>query len=186
MVLIFYITYLAWFMAEIFLNRYFRSGSEDIKDRDKGSLRIIWITIGMANSLALLSAIFIRFPVSSSAMLPYSGLFMILSGMVLRFFAIGTLGRFFTVDVTIRQGHSLKMDGLYRYIRHPSYSGMLISFYGFGLSLNNWLSLAFADIPVTMVMIYRINIEERLLEKQFGDEYAAYKKRSWRLIPWIF
>jgi len=106
--------------------------------------------------------------------------------MILRFISIWSLGKFFTVDVTIRDNHKIKQDGLYRIIRHPSYTGMLLSFIGLGISINNWISLLTISILVTIAMLYRIKIEERALKDQFGSEYSDYMKRTYRLIPWIY
>jgi protein-S-isoprenylcysteine O-methyltransferase Ste14 len=164
----------------------FRSGKNDKKDEDKGSIRIIWITIGIANSLGIISFVFFNIPISNLLIIPYFGLFMIIVGMMLRFISIWSLGRLFTVDVTIRDNHKIKKDGIYRIIRHPSYSGSLLSFIGFGISLNNWISLLIISTLVTIAFLYRIKIEERLLIDQFGSDYSDYMKRTYRLIPWIY
>jgi protein-S-isoprenylcysteine O-methyltransferase Ste14 len=96
------------------------------------------------------------------------------------------LGRLFTVDVTIRDNHQIKKDGVYRFIRHPSYSGSLLSFIGFGISLNNWLSLISVIALITIALVRRISIEEKVLTNQFGADYLEYKRRTYRMIPWIY
>ena len=109
-----------------------------------------------------------------------------LLGIIFRLYAIKTLGRYFTVNVTIREGHKIIKQGLYKYLRHPSYTGSLLSFVGFGISLNNWVSFLIVMIPVTASFIRRMNIEERALTEQFGEEYITYKKQTWRLLPFIY
>jgi protein-S-isoprenylcysteine O-methyltransferase Ste14 len=183
---IFIIIWSVWCASEILLNRILLSGSHDKKDQDKGSLRLIWIMIALAISLGVIVSRNLRIPISNGLFIPYLGLFLIISGMVLRFISIRTLGRFFTVDVTIRTDHKLKKDGVYKIIRHPSYSGSLLSFVGFGLSLNNWLSLLFITIFITIAFLHRIKIEERLLIGQFGADYLDYKRKTYSLIPWIY
>ncbi|MCX6233343.1 MAG: isoprenylcysteine carboxylmethyltransferase family protein [Bacteroidetes bacterium] len=183
---IFIIIWSVWLISEILLNRLLRSGNTDKKDQDKGSMRIIWITIGVANSLGIVFSVFFHIPISNLVIIPFFGLFLIIVGMVFRFIAIWSLGRLFTVDVTIRANHKIKKDGVYRIIRHPSYSGSLLSFIGFGISLNNWISLIIIGILVTFAMLNRIKIEERLLIAQFGEDYLDYMKRIYRLIPWIY
>jgi protein-S-isoprenylcysteine O-methyltransferase Ste14 len=182
----FIIIWTIWFVSEIVLNRLLRSGTYGKNDQDKGSTRNIWITIGIANTLGLLSAVFLKAPLGHLSIIQYSGLLLIVAGIIIRFIAIFSLGRFFTVDVTILDHHKLKTDGLYRLIRHPSYLGSLISFFGFGISLNNWISLIIIFIPVTLAMLHRIKIEEQLLTQQFGTEYSDYIKKTFRLIPWIY
>jgi protein-S-isoprenylcysteine O-methyltransferase Ste14 len=184
--ILFFIVWLIWFLSEILLNRLLRANKSDKQGVDKGSIRIIWITIGVANTLAILSAIFLKFPICHKLWVSVLGLTLIILGMIMRFLAIHSLGRYFTVDVTIRENHKIKQDGIYKLIRHPSYSGSLLSFIGFGLSLNNWFSLVIVTILITWVMIYRISIEEKVLINQFGQEYLNYKSHSFRLIPWIY
>ena len=184
--MIFIIIWSIWFLSEILLNRFLRSGNDGKIDHDKGTIRIIWVTIGIANSLGIGTAALLHLPISNNLMVPYLGLLLIVFGMIFRFISILTLGKFFSVDVTIRDNHKLRKAGVYRLIRHPSYSGSILSFIGFGISLNNWLSLIIISIPVTVAMINRINIEERLLLDQFGVEYADYMKKTYRLIPWIY
>jgi protein-S-isoprenylcysteine O-methyltransferase Ste14 len=184
--MIFIIIWSLWFISEILLNRIFRSGNKDKKNLDRGTIRIIWITISIANSIGILSAIFLKFPISSHLLIPYFGLFLIAGGMIFRFISILSLGKYFTVDVTIRDDHRIKKDGLYQIIRHPSYTGSILSFIGFGISLNNWISLFIISLLVISAMLHRIKVEEKLLVDEFGNEYVDYMKKTYRLVPWIY
>ena len=184
--MIFWIIWITWCVSEIFLNRFMRSGADDKKDQDKGSIWFIWMMIVLAISSAILLDIYTRFPVGNGWLIPCIGLGTIIAGMILRFVSILTLGRLFTVDVTIRANHIIKKNGVYRVIRHPSYAGSLLSFIGFGLSLNNWFGLITVTILITIALIHRINMEEKLLIEQFGSDYLDYKKNTCRLIPWIY
>jgi len=175
-----------WFISEILLNRFLRSGKNIKNDKDKGTIRVIWITIGIANSLGIITTFFLKAPIGNILLIPYAGLILIVLGMIVRFISILTLGSLFTVDITIREKHTIKKDGIYRFVRHPSYSGSILSFIGFGISFNNWISLIVISIPVIFAMLNRIKIEERLLIDQFGEEYSNYMKKTWRLIPWIY
>jgi len=114
------------------------------------------------------------------------GLAMIWLGVVLRLLVIRTLGPYFTVDVTIRENHRLKTDGFYKHLRHPSYTASLISFAGFGLALNNWLSFVVVFLPVLFVFVIRIRIEEQVLIEKFGSEYLDFQKSTNALIPFIY
>jgi protein-S-isoprenylcysteine O-methyltransferase Ste14 len=121
-----------------------------------------------------------------SPAISYVGLLLIVSGMAIRFIAIRTLGKFFTVDLGIAHNHRLVNKGIYKYIRHPSYTGSLLSFLGLGLSFNNWISLFVIFIPVLISFVYRMNIEEELLLSQIGPDYEAYRKETKRLIPLVY
>jgi protein-S-isoprenylcysteine O-methyltransferase Ste14 len=182
--MIFWIVWALWCASEILLNLLLRSG--DKKGQDKGSLGIIWIIITVAISSGVLLADHTPFPISHRILIPYLGLSFVVIGMILRFVAIRALGKMFTVDVTIVKNHEIKKDGIYKTIRHPSYSGSLVSFIGFGLSLNNWLSLITVTVLVTIALMYRIRVEEKMLAKQFGNEYLLYQKTTWCLFPWIY
>jgi protein-S-isoprenylcysteine O-methyltransferase Ste14 len=162
------------------------SGSNDKKGQDKGSLGFMWIMITLSIFSGIIFSSYVKILISDQLIVPYIGLAIIVVGMILRFISIWTLGSFFTVDVTIREDHKIKKDGVYRFLRHPSYSGSLLSFIGFGISLNNWLSLIVVTILITVGLINRIRIEEKVLTDQFGADYLDYKKNTYRLIPWIY
>ncbi|PSL43791.1 phospholipid methyltransferase [Chitinophaga niastensis] len=181
------VIYLVWFLSEILLHRILRGGdAADKKKQDRGSLAFIWIVIIVFINIAEILAYRTHHPIKEGILMNHIGLSVILLGMILRFVSIAQLGRLFTVVVTIRKDHKIKQDGIYSILRHPSYAGSLLSFLGFGLSTNNWLSLVTVFIPVFAVFIYRMNIEEKMLTAQFGEEYKDYMKHTSRVIPWIY
>jgi protein-S-isoprenylcysteine O-methyltransferase Ste14 len=184
--MIFTITYFIWFLSEILLNRLFRSKNTDRKGADKNTLRIIWITIIGSIFIAVFVAVKFSLPLLSNLVIKYVGLGVILFGVTLRLWVISSLGKFFTVDVTIRQNHQLKKDGFYKYLRHPSYFASLLSFIGFGIALNNWIALILLTSAIAVAFIMRIRIEENTLIEQFGIEYIEYKKETYALIPFLY
>ena len=107
-------------------------------------------------------------------------------GLVLRWWAIITLGRFFTVDVTIQKDHELVEHGPFRLVRHPSYTGVLLAFVGFALSLRNWGALAVILVPIFIAFVRRMNVEEEALSQALGSRYAEYMARTKRLVPGIY
>ncbi len=183
---LFTIVWVIWCSSEVLLNLMIRSGSTDKKNQDKGSLRFIWIMIALAISLGIIFSYNIKMPIINGLLISYLGLIIIIIGMLIRFISIWTLGKYFTVDVTIREEHKIKQDGFYKIVRHPSYSGSLLSFLGFGISLNNWTSLVVVMFLVVISMLYRIKIEEKILTAHFGNTYEDYMKKTYRLIPFIY
>jgi protein-S-isoprenylcysteine O-methyltransferase Ste14 len=112
----------------------------------------------------------------------YFGLFLFFAGSILRLAAVFVLGRRFSGLVAIQPGHQLKTDGLYRYIRHPSYAGLIVSMIGYvrstiGLGLN---------VCLFLLLVSRMNDEETFLEKHFGAEYKTYRQKTRRLFPFIY
>lgn len=140
--------------------------------------------------IAIPSAIFtvryLSYPIMAGTTIRYVGIGLIWMGIALRLAVVRSLGRFFTVDVTIREGHRLKTDGCYRYLRHPAYAASLLSFIGFGVSLNNWAALSLITVALTAVFVYRVRVEEKVLTEQFGAEYMEYKKHTYAMIPFIY
>ena len=184
--LIFILTYFMWFLSELLLNRLLRSNHTDRQNADKSSLSLIWITIVVSVFIILFISRRFYFPIFSNSAFKYFGLVIIYIGMLIRLMAVRSLGRLFTVDVTIRKNHRLKKDGLYKYLRHPSYCASLISFIGFGISLNNWIALLVITFSMLIAFIIRIKIEEKVLIEHFGSEYLEYKKATKGLIPFIY
>ncbi len=184
--LLYIITYAIWFLSEILLNIFLRSKKTDKQDADKGSLYLIWIFIIIGIFSAVIVSVRYFIPLFKDLNIGYIGLSVIIIGLLLRLKVITTLGEFFTVDITLKQNHKLKKDGFYKYIRHPSYSASLVSFVGFGISLNNWISLIIITILVLIAFIIRINIEEKTLIEYFGVEYLDYKKKTKKIIPFIY
>jgi len=109
-----------------------------------------------------------------------------LMGIVVRQYSMKLLGQFFTFDVAIHTGHTLIEIGPYRYIRHPSYSGALLTMLGFGLALGNWAGLSVALLCLAIAYTYRIAVEEAALTAALGDSYKQYVNRTWRLVPFLF
>ena len=180
----FLVIYLIWLISEVVLNRMLHSNATDKQGADKNSLLIIWVIIVFAITLALFTTTSFAMPIGQDV-IRYVGLGIIVLGILLRIWAVRTLGKFFTVDVTIRQDHQLVRHGLYKYFRHPSYTASLMSFIGFGMSLNNWYSLLIVVFAVIVVFTMRIRIEEKALTAQFGDQYLQYKKEAWGLLPFM-
>ncbi|HVZ97783.1 MAG TPA: isoprenylcysteine carboxylmethyltransferase family protein [Chitinophagaceae bacterium] len=183
--LIFLIVYSIWLVSEILINRLFRSGNADQQNADNNTLQIIWLTIALTMTLSVFISIYFHFPILRNDWIKYIGLLIIIAGCIFRFVSIISLGRYFTADVTIRQGHQLKTTGMYAYLRHPSYTASLLSFIGFGISLNNWLCVLIIAIAMTGAFSLRIKAEEKVLTTQFGEEYTDYKKKTFGLVPFI-
>ncbi len=184
--LLFTIVYGIWLASEVLLNRLVHSSKKDKQNADKNTLAFIWLTVLISAVVASYISMNVDCPIGSITTVPYIGLLLIGLGIVLRFLVIQSLGHMFTVDVTIREGHQLKKDGIYKYLRHPSYSASYLSFIGFGLSLNNWISLAIIAVAMFIAFLRRIRVEEAVLIQQFGEEYISYSKHTKRLIPFVY
>ena len=106
-------------------------------------------------------------------------------GGVVRLVPVFVLGRRFSGLVAIQPGHTLVTTGIYAKIRHPSYLGLILMGLGWALAFRSVLGLVLG-VLIIVPLVARMNSEERLLGEQFGAEYAAYKARTYRLIPGVY
>jgi protein-S-isoprenylcysteine O-methyltransferase Ste14 len=107
-------------------------------------------------------------------------------GLVIRIWAIITLGRSFRTTVEVDPGQSVVSSGPYRLIRHPSYTGLLLIVVGVGLAAGNWLALAVCILLPGGAMLRRIRVEEAELTRVLGEPYRAYRDHTKRLIPGLW
>ena len=113
------------------------------------------------------------------------GVALFAAGGLLRIWPVFVLGRRFSGLVAIQPGHELVTTGIYGVVRHPSYLGLLINTLGWGLAFRTGVGVLLAALVVPP-LVARIDAEERLLGSEFGAEYEAYRKRTWRLAPGIY
>ncbi|MBG9378147.1 isoprenylcysteine carboxylmethyltransferase family protein [Panacibacter sp. DH6] len=183
---LFYIISGIWLTAEILLNRLVRSGKGDNQKVDSNTERYLWIVIAIAVTLGVYVSFITYQPIVLLNNFSYVGMALMIAGILLRIIAIKQLGKYFTVDVTIRQEHQLMQSGLYKHVRHPSYTGVLLAFLGLGITFNNWYSLLIIFIPVFSVFVIRMSTEEKALLAQFGEAYKNYINNTKRLLPFIY
>jgi protein-S-isoprenylcysteine O-methyltransferase len=185
--LIFWVTWASWILPEVVAWRV-KQSADSSRARDQGSLNLIavlwWIGIAMDFSLSLLLP---QAAISwKRTSLFFVGICLMLLGVALRWYSAAVLGKYFTFDVAIQSGQVLIEVGPYRYIRHPSYSGALLTLLGFGLALGNWAGLFATLSCMGFAYAYRIPVEEAALASALGEAYKQYMRRTWRLVPFLF
>jgi len=107
-------------------------------------------------------------------------------GLVVRYRAFTTLGRFFTRTLRQTDQHRLVTDGVYRRIRHPGYLSDILIFCGAALAMSNWITLTVVVVLFVPAYAYRIRTEEAMLTDIFGQAYRDYQRYSKRLVPGIW
>jgi protein-S-isoprenylcysteine O-methyltransferase len=178
---------LIYLVSEVLLTLTRRSRSATGTKQDRSTLRVLWIVI----MVSVTAGVFVAGNWRGGA-LPQERVFAVAAvvlfaaGLVFRWWAIVTLGRFFTVDVTIEKDHELVERGPFRWVRHPSYTGVLLAFVGFALTLRNWGAILVVLVPIFAAFVRRMNVEEEALRGALGDQYAAYIRRTKRLIPGVY
>jgi protein-S-isoprenylcysteine O-methyltransferase Ste14 len=151
---------------------------------DRGSRLVIWLGIFASIFLSDYFATNNITPIPESFF--YVGIVLMLAGIVFRQWAIWVLGRFFSTRVRIVSDHRIVMEGPYRFLRHPSYTGMLMILLGLGLASRTWLGTIIILALFSLVIGYRIIVEENALKAEFGQEYLEYAKKTKRLFPFLF
>jgi protein-S-isoprenylcysteine O-methyltransferase Ste14 len=179
-------TVLAFALSEVSIR--IRSGRHSDSARvDRGSIVAVVLGVGAG----VLVAVWCAAAVSSSAIpggwLPFTlGLTLMWLGIALREWAVVTLGRFFTVVVRVTSEQEVVSRGPYRRVRHPSYTGLLLTLVGLGFCLGSWLSvLALAVLP-TVGLVIRIKVEEAALLSALGEPYREYAEHRRRLVPGLW
>jgi protein-S-isoprenylcysteine O-methyltransferase Ste14 len=113
------------------------------------------------------------------------GLALAILGMGMIFWSGFALGRLYSPEVTLQEDHHLVTDGPYHYIRHPRYLGGMLQGIGLSLLFRSWIGLVLT-LVFLVIVLFRIQDEEALMSKEFGEEWKIYCQKSWRLIPLIF
>ena len=176
-----------WFLSENILGRMTRVKSGETKSQDKYSLIVVQIAVMTGMFLGIFCGLNKFGVLSLDPIITATwGLIFLIAGIVFRWTAILTLRKYFSVYVRIREDHKVVKNGLYKYLRHPSYTGSLISFFGLGLYFRSIWSILFLMVPLFLAYLYRMNCEEKALIQALGNEYIEYTKSTKRLIPWVY
>ncbi len=190
-------------VSEIGLALFKRAGGRGSTAADRGSLRLLWLVIllcigaayaaaGLAPSLGFGLGAGVGFGLREAvgfrpdSLLSGAAIALFVAGLSLRWYSIIHLGKYFTVNLAIAEHQRVIDTGPYRYIRHPSYTGILMEFTAMGIAFFNWGSLAAMTVPIIAAFLWRMRIEEEALTRGLGREYLDYIRRTKRLIPAVY
>lgn len=178
----FWAVYYFWIVAELGVR--YLTGRRKEAAAQKGDGGSYWIIVG-----GIFVGLWLAFAFRGAGigLLPawteWPGLLVMLLGIALRTWAIFLLGRFFSVRVELQAGHRVVSAGPYRYIRHPAYTGSMVTLAGVGLALGSWLAVLLIAALFWLVYSFRVRVEEAFLLSSLGDEYRAYMRRTGRFFP---
>ena len=183
---VFIVTYAAWLVFEIVTGASRKSGDPK-KARDRDSFRFLILMIWAGIALAFAACFGVQqaaIPWMRTEMF-FLGIALMWAGIAFRYYAMRVLGRYFTFQVDVHSGQTVIEAGPYHYIRHPSYTGALITVLGLGLALGNWAGLLALLACVGIGYAYRIHVEEATLVAALGEPYKDYMGRTRRLVPFV-
>ena len=185
--LLFWIVYIVWFVLEMIgaVAQRVRAGAQK-QDRGSMVVLIVGLYVGVLLNFAL-PGLFPGATITwNRPVLFFIGLTLMVLGIILRQYAIRVLGRYFTRIVATRADQPVVQNGPYKFIRHPAYSGTLLTLLGIGLAMTNWASLAAILVCSFIGFFYRVLVEERALRSSLGQPYVEYMGRTKRFVPFVF
>jgi protein-S-isoprenylcysteine O-methyltransferase Ste14 len=109
---------------------------------------------------------------------------LLIAGLGFSIWARAILGRNWSGTVAVKVDHELIQRGPYRYIRHPIYTGILLALLGSGLGAGRVQGLLAFALGFLALWL-KSRKEERWMAREFAERYAAYKRSSWALVPFV-
>lgn len=181
------VCYCLWVGSEIFIGIATRTRKSSGNVRDRGTMILLWVVLFTSITAGIW---FSELPSTNLAkgahwLKPFS-LLVLVSGMALRWWAIVSLGKSFSSNVAIHSTQRVLKTGLYRWMRHPSYTGLLLCIFAVALHTRNWISFLIIVFPCSAAVLYRIHVEETVLRDHFGSQYVEYSRQTKRLVPGIY
>jgi protein-S-isoprenylcysteine O-methyltransferase Ste14 len=107
------------------------------------------------------------------------------SSVLLVMAAIKELGKQWSLEARVLEGHKLITTGVYNVVRHPIYTAMLGMLLATGFAFSHWVAIILGLIVFLVGTRIRTNLEEGLLRDAFGEEFENWKARVPRLIPFV-
>ena len=174
-----------WITSEVFL-LVKRRATTGLAASDRGFVKRALIFFICTNLGAIACLALFRRAVFATEATAVVGLALMVSGLLLRWWSVVHLGRYFTVNVAVADDHRVVDTGPYRLIRHPSYTGLLLTCVGVGVCFGNYVSLLVIVVPLVALTLKRVRVEEDALANALGDGYRTYVGHTKRLIPGIY
>ncbi len=155
---------------------------------DRGSTRAVGAAFGLAMLTLPIAPLLNRLKLGNihSKRLSWSGIVIMLAGLMLRIWASRVLGAFYTRTLRTSAEQHLIEEGPYRLVRNPGYLGDILLWLGAGFASANWIVLATIIFPMLRAYQNRIKAEEAMLAGAFPQEYPDYAHQTWRLIPFLY
>jgi protein-S-isoprenylcysteine O-methyltransferase Ste14 len=173
----------SWFALEVRQSRRTRS---DGTSADRGSLWVLRATTLLGFLAAATAAVLVPSAALPQTLAEWGSPVLVASGMALRLWSFATLGRYFTFSVHVSDEQPVIVEGPYRFVRHPSYLGMLLALTGVAILFESWLSLLVFEVFTVSGLAYRISVEERALSAALGPRWTSYAADTRRLVPGIW
>ncbi len=183
----FFILYLLWTtVAEALI--YQDPDEYVVEDDDRKSYIYLQLAFNLALLFAAIDFVGLHYTriMALEPYVIYTGFVIFALSCLVRWWGLRSIGKFFNPRVAVYQNHQLVTSGAYKNIRHPLYLGSLLSFIAIPMVFNSWGALLLIIATTVPALVYRINVEEELLSKHFGNAYSNYILKTKKLIPGIW
>ena len=155
------------------------------KTEDRGTAAQILWSIYISQVLAIIESVYIRYPTSFQwNYVVTAALTCMILGLVLRTWAVYTLGKYFTWHIEVQDDQPVIRSGPFRFIRHPSYTGALLTYCAAAVFLQAWYASIISLLVLPIAFMRRIRYEEAHLKVRLGEAYKKYCHEVRGLIPW--
>ena len=114
------------------------------------------------------------------------GVMCLVIGLWLFYRSHADLGTNWSITLEVREQHRLITQGVYRRIRHPMYSALVLYSIGQALVIPNWVAGPSNVVAFAILVSFRVQAEEQMMSEAFGEEYAEYAARTKRLVPGVW
>ena len=194
MILVQYIIIACWiiFCLYWFISAGSVKSTQETKGRLAGNWHSIWLLIGrlFLSNVSFLAKVGVSISAFTLLLIPQS---MVVNGVIIVFAVTGlivavlarrTLAGNWSRAVAFKEDHELITTGLYHYVRHPIYTGILLMILATALYVGT-PSAGIGFVIIVLGLWFKLRAEEELLTKHFPKEYSAYKDRTKALIPYV-
>jgi len=171
---------------------YWQALSTDVKvtkRSESGASRLLRLIL-LACAVALLSLPHVPLPLLNQRFLPlaawcfWAGAAITAAGLLFSVWGRRHLGKNWSQEVTVKEGHELITSGPYSVVRHPIYTGLILGFVGSAVARGEWRGLL-AVALVFLALWLKLTLEEKWMRAQFGESYETYSRRVAALVPYI-
>jgi protein-S-isoprenylcysteine O-methyltransferase Ste14 len=181
------VSILCWFALEFGLAVRDVARRKARLNRDRGTRLVVSLSLGAAFGIGWLMRSRVQaLDTPAPEVFAVAGLVLIWIGMAVRVWAVLALGGSFSTFVQVDERQSVVTSGPYRWVRHPSYTGLLLICLGFGVGIGNWLSILICAIAPVLGLLPRIAVEEAELVRVLGGQYRGYQRTTHRLVPGLW
>lgn len=177
-------------LLEIFIFLYsFQKNKVNMTNKDKGTKWLLYINFVFCITISFYTVsqkvpLQIRKILFPSIVIPI-GIILIFIGIIIRLVAVLSLNKSFILNIQTTSEQHLITTGIYHTIRHPAYTGSIVSLLGLSLSMRNIISVVLTIVCCLFCYNIRIKVEEKVLQVCF-KEYSEYKNHTYKLFPHFF